>query len=267
MRTEDFEKLGDQVKAYEAASTGRVFLPGIPVVARLDGRAFHTFCRGLNKPFDAALTETMQDVTKSLVEEFHADIGYTQSDKITLVFLKPEALFGGRVHKLESILASHATAVFTRNQVRFAGIQGTRVVTFDCRAFQVPDTATVMKVLTWREEDAIKNSIAALAQANFSHKALQGKNRREQLAMLTDKGIRWADLPEHLQRGSYWARHRVLKTLSPEELARIPAKHRPLGPVWRSEVREAAVPRMAQNLEIGVDFQVMIDAFEDLLPG
>ena len=39
-----------------------------PVIIRLDGKAFHTYTRGLDKPFDEGLIEDMESTTKFLCE-------------------------------------------------------------------------------------------------------------------------------------------------------------------------------------------------------
>ena len=44
--------LGDRMKAYEKVETGRKVMPFLPIYARLDGKAFHNFTRGMERPFD-----------------------------------------------------------------------------------------------------------------------------------------------------------------------------------------------------------------------
>jgi tRNA(His) 5'-end guanylyltransferase len=97
------DDLGDRMKAYESLETERLIDPELPLVVRLDGRAFSTFTRGMDKPFDARITEIMGAVTAHLVNQAHAIVGYTQSDEITLILESesPESvpIFGGRVFK------------------------------------------------------------------------------------------------------------------------------------------------------------------------
>jgi len=108
-----FDQLGIRIKQYEAQTTKTTLMKGLPVYARLDGRSFHTFCRGLKKPFCMELVETMQEVTKFLVEETHALLGYVQSDEISLCWLDVDkAPFDGKLFKLQSVLASLATSKF-----------------------------------------------------------------------------------------------------------------------------------------------------------
>ena len=85
-----FDPLGDRMKDYEGRETKRRFLPLLPVCARLDGRAFHTWTKNLERPFDKRFVNLMRDVTSYLVQETNAVVGYTQSDEISLVFYSPD---------------------------------------------------------------------------------------------------------------------------------------------------------------------------------
>ena len=113
------DSLGDRMKEYEYVS--RTHLPRrIPVIIRLDGKAFHTFTRGLEKPFDHVMVETMQKTMKYLCENIQGCVlGYTQSDEITLVLtdyenIKTDAWFTYNIQKMASISASMATLAFNR---------------------------------------------------------------------------------------------------------------------------------------------------------
>lgn len=79
----DKTDLGDRMKFYESRSMDQTLLPTIPVIARLDGRAFHTFCADLERPFDKHFSDLMIDTTTFLVQETGARCGYTQSDGAT----------------------------------------------------------------------------------------------------------------------------------------------------------------------------------------
>jgi len=90
----------------------------MPVLIRLDGKSFHTFTKGMSRPFDKLLSETMQETTKYLCENIQGcKIGYTQSDEITLLLtdfdkLDTDAWFDYNVQKMCSISASLATLAF-----------------------------------------------------------------------------------------------------------------------------------------------------------
>jgi tRNA(His) 5'-end guanylyltransferase len=121
------DALGDRMKSYEARETDRRFLPTLPVYARIDGRGFSAFARGLDRPFDTRMTELMILTTEALVEETQARIGYTQSDEISLVWLAERAdssiFFDHRIAKMTSVLAAYATAAFTRALYEIPGLE------------------------------------------------------------------------------------------------------------------------------------------------
>lgn len=97
------DDLGDRMKVYEMAEAGRKFMPLLPIVARLDGKGFSSFTKGLLRPYDERLSNLMVDCTKYLVSETNACCGYTQSDEITLAWYAPdyksEIYFAGRISK------------------------------------------------------------------------------------------------------------------------------------------------------------------------
>ncbi len=200
-----------------------------PVIIRLDGKAFHTFTRGFKKPFDEVFMKTMQDTMKYLCENIQGCVlGYTQSDEITLVLvdykkLNSDAWFDYEVQKMCSIAASMATLVFNKSfceyadnfvnnltlkeyeeQELYAETLKTRMyfgAMFDARCFNIPKEE-VTNCIYWRQQDATRNSIQMVAQANFPHKKLQNKNCKELQEMLfTEKGINWNDLPIVQKRG------------------------------------------------------------------
>lgn len=167
----------------------------------------------------------MQDTMKYLCENIEGCVlGYTQSDEITLVLcdykkLTSQAWFDNNIQKMCSISASMATLEFNRkfceytdsneeelekcSKIRIAYdkavLQG---ALFDSRIFNIPKEE-VNNCLLWRQQDAIRNSIQSVAQANFSHKQLQNKNCSELQEMLfQEKGINWNNILTHLKRGS-----------------------------------------------------------------
>ncbi len=241
------DPLGDRLKGIEMQEAGRKMLPDIPVVARLDGRAFHTYTRGMYRPFDAAMQAAMASTTAALVEEFHSAVGYTQSDEITLAWPKP-VLFDGRYQKLTSVLAGYCSAAFVKAARLYLPEKDSATPCFDCRVFQVPSLDEVVEVLAWREADAVKNSVAMAAQSVFSHKQLQGKHRKDMMEMLFQKGINWNDYPVHFKRGVYFKRVSRMRTLTEEERARIPEKYRPAPDfaVWRTSVEQLDIPPIRQ---------------------
>ena len=73
---------------------------------------------------------------------------------------------------------------------------------FDSRVFTLPKEE-VVNCLIWRQQDATRNSIQSVGQANFSHTQLHGKNCSDiQDMLMLEKGINWNDYPTHLKRGT-----------------------------------------------------------------
>lgn len=227
------DSLRDRMKQYEMAEAGRRAMPGLPVIARLDGRAFHTFTRGLDRPFSRNMSEAMRLTMEALVEEFHCQVGYTQSDEITLVWREP-CLFDGRFQKLHSVLAGYASATFAQVVPLLLPSKAQLVPCFDCRVFQVPTLGEALNCLIWRERDATKNAIQMAAQAVCSHKALQGLNGSQQQEAMFQKGVNFNDYPARFRRGLWAQRKKVERHLTADELAGIPEDRRPTGPVIRT---------------------------------
>lgn len=225
------DELGDRCKSFEMTEAGRKAMKGIPLLARLDGRAFHTYTRGLKRPYDERMSTAMQETTQCLVEELHAAIGYTQSDEITLAWYvesdnPTQYPFDGRFQKLVSVLAGLASAKFAMVAKELLP-KREMLPHFDCRVWQVPSLVEAVEVFMWREADAIKNSISMAAGAYYSHKELHGKNSSGKHQMLHDKEVNWDDYPAFFKRGVYFQRKNFERSLTKEELERIPEAHRP----------------------------------------
>lgn len=240
------DDLGDRMKGYEARETDRAFLPYIPVYARIDGRCFSAFTRGMQRPYDVSMSDAMIAVTKALVDKTNAICGYTQSDEISLAWLqadpKSEIFFAGKTQKMVSILASMATAEFMIEAMQRWPERVERRPTFDCRVFQLPNLAEGANVFLWRERDAVKNAISMAARHYYSHNELHLKPGSEMQEMLFAKGINFNDYPAFFKRGTFLQRRHVLREMTAEELALIPEQHRPTGPIERSEVRRIPMP-------------------------
>ena len=241
---------GDRMKLYERTEAGRRFMPQLPVCARIDGKNFSTFTRGMERPFDARLSETMVEVTEHLVAKTNACMGYTQSDEISLVWYsrdpKSQIYFDGRIQKMVSVLAAMTTVRFNRLLVdRFPDKVSAEPV-FDCRAWAVPTLAEAANTLLWRERDASKNSISMAASSCYSHKELQNRSGDEMQEMLFQKGINWNDYPPFFKRGTFVQKHSVEREFTAEELECLPAKHaartNPGLTVERSEIRRLQMP-------------------------
>jgi tRNA(His) guanylyltransferase len=171
-------------------------------IVRLDGRAFHTYTRGLARPYDEQLMWDMGETAKYLCQQVGGcRFAYTQSDEISLLLtdfgsVHTQAWFDGNQQKITSITAGLAAA-------KFNALRPGKLAVFDSRAFTIPDPIEVGNHFVWRQQDATRNSIMMAAQAHFSHKQLHGKNTGQMQDMLwTEHGVNWNDYDPRFKRGT-----------------------------------------------------------------
>ena len=227
------DDLGVRMKEFYEQIPKTKLMRRTPVAIRIYGRAFHTFTRGFQKPFDEILIKSMQETMKYLCENIQGCVfGYTQSDEITLILvdyknLTSTAWFDYDIQKVCSISASMATMAFNNIFSKYVkkfdlalayndnGVDTeenrklleiyTKAINkgamFDARCFNIPKEE-VANLIYWRQLDAMRNSVQAVGQANFSHKELQGKSCANIKEMLKEKGVDWDSLPLECQRGS-----------------------------------------------------------------
>ena len=232
------DSLGDRMKQYEGIPKISLMRRN-PVIIRIDGKAFHTFTHGFRRPFDNILIESMQETMRYLCENIQGcKMGYCQSDEISLLITDYEnintaAWFDYQVQKMCSIAASMATLAFNRvfskvfykwgnenlpdwdvggtnkpvdeKLIKLCNIYESaseKGAMFDARCFSIPKEE-VCNYFIWRQQDATRNSIQMVAQANFSHKQLQNKSCDELQEMLwQEKNINWNDFETVKKRGS-----------------------------------------------------------------
>ena len=225
------DELGLRMKNFYESVPKTSLMRRTPVAIRIDGKAFHTFTRGFEKPFDELLGKAMRETMRYLCENIQGCVlGYTQSDEITLILvdykkLTSSAWFDYEVQKMCSIAASMATMAFNKAFAHEVATQSKRLYTeylndndasyidalekamnkgamFDARVFNIPKEE-VANLIYWRQLDAARNSIQMVGQAYFSHSELHGKNQNDIQEMLwSAHGINWNDYPTHLKRGS-----------------------------------------------------------------
>jgi tRNA(His) 5'-end guanylyltransferase len=254
--------LGDRMKLYEDHETSRTFIPLLPIIVRLDGKSFHSFTRGLQRPYDERMSQLMKEVTKQLVTFSSAKIGYTQSDEITLVLysdnLDSQVFFDGSVFKTISILASFASATFNKFMPEYLPEKEKEIPLFDCRAWNVPSKDEAVNCLIWRELDATKNSISMAAQSYFPHKQLIGKTGSDKQEMLFSVGINWNDYPAFFKRGVYIQRRKVVRKYTVTEIDKLPLKHNarsnPDLEIERTDIFELDMQLMKVSNKNGVVF-------------
>jgi len=206
-----FDELDERMRVFETALDLCV-LPGIYMVARLDGRSFtrltkevHTF----EAPFDARFRDFMLQTAEHLMSGCGFDVvyGYSQSDEISLLFALAEDGFGRKLRKLLSVLSGEASA-------RFSLLLGA-VATFDCRISQLPSVEHVVDYFRWRNEDAHRNALNAHCYwllrkqgqgVGGATAALKGLTVAAKNELLFQHGVNFNDLPLWQKRGSglYW---------------------------------------------------------------
>lgn len=221
--------LATRMKLYEKMESGRKIMPLVPIIARVDGRNFHAFTKGMDRPYDKRLVDLMLDTSRFLIEETNSNLVYTQSDEITLVFhsdnIKSEVFFNRKIQKMVSHLSALTSVYFNDKYFNFFGEKQKKLATFDARVWAVPNLEEVVNCLIWRERDSVKNSIHSAALANFSHNECCGKNGSQMQEMLFSKGINWNDYPDFFKRGTYIAKRKVKKKFSTEEMQLLPPRH------------------------------------------
>lgn len=218
------DKFGDKQKEFERRETSRVLCAELPVLARIDGKCFHSFTRQMQKPFDERLISTFQETTKRLVMETNATLGYQQSDEISLAWTKGHLFFDGKLHKMLSVLASMATAYFSQYMKIFLP-NCEQIALFDCRVWEVPNLERATEYFEWREADAVKNSISMAAYSLYSHNELHEKTSSERQDLLMLKGVNWNDYSDACKRGTYYGKITEKKRMSKAELAELPSQH------------------------------------------
>lgn len=216
------DALGDRMKDFYEDRT-RIKLPRRTyTIIRIDGKAFHTYTKGMQRPFDDGLIEDMDETTAYLCKNIQGvKFGYVQSDEISLLLtdfddLTTDMWFDGNLQKMASIAASMATAKF--NQLRM--IRGTskfyeqkilteesiekfKLAMFDARVFQIPSSVEVENYFIWRQQDATRNSISSVAQSMYSPKELHGVKTDQMQEMIFQKGTNWNDYSPRKKRGGF----------------------------------------------------------------
>lgn len=205
-----FDELDHKMRVFETASDHSV-LPGIYMIARIDGRGFTALTKKkypFETPFDSRFRDYMIDTTKHLFTcGFQILYGYTQSDEISLLFSKNETAFGRKTRKYHSILAGEASG-------KFSLLLG-NVVSFDCRISEITSDDACVDYFRWRNEDAFRNALNAhcywvQVKQGIAPKAatefLMRKSTAEKNEFLFQNGINFNTLPPWQKRGVglYW---------------------------------------------------------------
>ena len=191
------DSLGDRMKLYEGAFSATLPIR-TPVIVRLDGKAFHTWTQGFERPFSEVFMDYMDQAALAVcVEAQDTQMAYVQSDEISVLLhnyktFKTQAWFDNQIQKVVSVSAACAAATVT--------LAARRVAMFDARVFVLPE-AEVTNYFFWRQNDWSRNSLSMLARSVYSDEEMFGKKQAEIHEMLYAKGLNWNDLPTRKKRG------------------------------------------------------------------
>lgn len=205
-----FDELDTKMRIFETAHDYSV-LPGIYIVARLDGRGFTKLTKEVHKfkaPYDERFRDYMLDTVEHLMNSgFDIIYGYTQSDEISLLFSLEDETFNRKIRKINSVLAGEASA-------KFSLLLGD-IGCFDCRVSQLSNIQQVIDYFRWRQQDAHRNSLNShcywclRGDGETARKAtsiMDGLSVADKNELLFQHGINFNDLPSWQKRGVglYW---------------------------------------------------------------
>lgn len=221
------DTLGDRMKSFEDIS--RFYLTkGLPIIIRVDGKSFHTFTKGFQKPFDMILMKALWRACQYVAKNMQGcKVVYHQSDEMSFLLDKNQMspMFENNVQKIVSVSASMVTFAFNKyfaeevNNVfgiygndaddeslyKFLKVYKKRIDTgglFDSRIFILPENE-VTNYFIWRQQDAMRNSIQMVGRTNFSHKELEKKSCQDIKEMLiAHKDLNFDNIPIYQQRGA-----------------------------------------------------------------
>lgn len=203
------DSIGNRMKLnYEKANSYRL-TRRVPVIVRIDGRAFHTFTKRFQRPFDNDFRSLMLTTMNFVADQMQGfKLAYMQSDEISFLitdfdYFETQPWFGYELAKINSVTASMASAIFNKTLSLLPdNYQSDNPPCFDCRAFNIP-REEVANYFRWRFQDCVRNSIQAVGQAFFSNKQLHKKSQKDVLNMLKDIGLDWEEeVPNKFKYGT-----------------------------------------------------------------
>lgn len=210
--------LGDRMKGYEGVTRTRL-VRRMPVMIRVDGKAFHTFTKhslivGDSKPFSQIMHDVMSATALALCENIqNVKFAYMQSDEISL-YLRDwdshvtDQWFDGIVQKIVSTSASIATAAFNREWRKYDDSEQpvTKMPMFDSRVWNLPKEE-VTNYFVWRQQDWSRNSIQMAGRHYFSHSEMHGQSTSAVQDMLHEQhGVNWNAYEVWEKRGTAFYR-------------------------------------------------------------
>jgi tRNA(His) guanylyltransferase len=242
------DPLGDRIKNNYEDRTRYMLPRRTYTIIRLDGKAFHTYTKGLEKPFDLGLIEDFDKAVLNIMPQIQgAQCAYVQSDEISILVTDFEkentsAWFDGNVQKIVSVSASLMTAEFNFLRTRRCNPyiescdtkpHGNDLAFFDARVFTIPDWIEVYNYFVWRNNDCSRNSLRMMAQSLYSHKELDGQTCSQMSAMIYDKGVDWENYDMGLKNGRLIYKEEYIEPDNSELAKIVKGKSLILNPVVR----------------------------------
>lgn len=247
------DSLGDRIKNYYEDRC-RYFLPRRSYfIIRVDGKAFHTYCKGLKRPFDNDLISDIDSTAAFLCKNIQgAKFAYTQSDEISILVsdfdsLDTDLWFDGNIQKMVSVSASLATSEFNLlRSKRIFDLSKIKSANFDARVFQIPSSMEVENYFIWRQQDCSRNSISSVAQSLYSPKELISKNSDQKQELIFQKGINWNDFAPREKRGGFIERIKFINGVIVKD---VPEESISKDDVIRNKWTSVDCPIFTQNRE------------------
>jgi len=191
--------IGNRMKGYESVTEYHL-TRRVPVIIRVDGRAFHTITRRrFGKKWSMEFVDQMIEASRFVIKDIQGcDFCYSFSDEVSFLLtdyktIRTSPWFDYDLRKIISISASLMSSVFSR-------IYGKNVC-FDSRAWSIPQNE-VCNYFIWRQIDATRNAIQMAGREYFSHTQLKNKSCNEIQEMLFQEyKINFNDYPVVRRRG------------------------------------------------------------------
>lgn len=230
------DALGDRMKE-DFENRSRILLPRRSyTLIRIDGKAFHSYTKGLKRPFDDELMSDIDSTAQYLCENIAgARFAFVQSDEISILITDfdnqgTQAWFDNNLQKMCSISASMATAKFNELRMQRFLLESLKLISaspaaimndgmkfnlahFDSRVWQIPSRVEVQNYFICRQQDTTRNSIQSVAQSLYKHSELNGKNTNELQEMIFQKGINWNDYAPKYKRGRMISKEKDRKVI------------------------------------------------------
>jgi tRNA(His) 5'-end guanylyltransferase len=203
------DSLGSRIKRYEKVYD-QSLTPRSCLFIRVDGKAFHSYAKKAERPFDWDIVQAMALAAQETAEHMQGfKAAYIQSDECTFLLtdfdnLETQGWFDYRLNKVLSITASMFTAYFNQaiHGTQFYKKNNPDPALFDARAFIVP-REEAPNVFIWRQRDWERNSVQMVARSLYSHKECNNKKITELHDMIFAKGKNWAKLDAILKNGTF----------------------------------------------------------------